>query len=94
MYQPHTVADRLRFGTHQPERVRRAAYRVIDRTQDDPATQVIGTAVALIAMCVALGIDIRQLLVETERRVRDLDGPFVSMFRALEAYARNEIGRR
>lgn len=89
-----TTRDKLSFGAHDPERVRLAAYRVISRTQDDPATQVIGTATALIALCSALDIDIRQLLTSVERRRDDLDGPFVYTFRAIEEYARNEIGRR
>jgi len=51
-------------------------------------------AIAFYATCEALNIDIRQLLVSVERMKDDLDGPFVNMFRSLEEYARNEIGRR
>ena len=85
--------DQLTTGGN-PDRLRRAAYRVISRTQDDPATQVQGMAVALFATCEALGIDIRQLLTSMERMKNDLDGPFVSTFAAIEQYARNEIGSR
>lgn len=84
--------DKLLTGG-DPERLRRAAYRVITRTQDDPATQVKGMALALYATCEALDINIRDLLVAVERMKGDLDGPFTSTFRALEAYAREEIGR-
>lgn len=77
-----------------PVRLRQAAYRCITRTQDSPSTQVKGMAIALFATCEALDIDIRQLLTMVEQMKSDLNGPFVSTFDALEAYARNEIGRR
>lgn len=85
--------DQLNTGG-DPARLRGAAYRVISRTQDDPATQVQGMALALFATCEALDIDIRQLLTSMERMKNDLNGPFTSTFSALEEYARNEIGRR
>lgn len=85
--------DRL-FQCGDPTRMRMAAYRVITRTQDDPEVQVQAMAIALQATCTALNIDIKQLLVSMERMQSDLDGPFVGMFRALQEYACNEIGRR
>ncbi len=84
--------DRLTVGGN-PQRVRQAAYRVITRTQDDPPTQLLGTAIALTALCDATGVNVRRLLETADRMRNDLDGPFVSTFRALEAYAKNEIGR-
>jgi hypothetical protein len=77
----------------RPDRLRQAAYRVITRTQQNPEVQVQAMAVALYATCTALNIDIRQLLESVERMQRDLDGPFVGTFRALQEYARKEIGR-
>lgn len=73
--------------------MRQAVYRVIDRTQDEPEVQVQAMAIALYSTCKALRLDIRQLLTNIERMENDLDGPFTSTFRALEAYAKNEIGR-
>jgi len=70
-----------------------ATYNIIARTQDDPSTQVHAMALCLVATCNALDLDIRELLVSTERRIADLEGPFVATFKAIEAYARNEIGR-
>lgn len=87
-----SIRDQLAVG-HNAERLRRAAFRVIDRTQDDPAAQIRGTAVALVALCQATNVNIRDLLVSTEGMVNDLDSPFASQMRAIEAYARNEIGR-
>lgn len=94
MYQPHTIRDRLSFGQMDARRLRMAAFTVITRTQDDPAMQVQGMALALFATCEALDIDIKKLLEETERRKNDLDGAFVGVFDAIREYARNEIGRR
>ncbi len=88
-----SVGDSISFGTFDPARIRRAAYRVISRGQDDPATQIIGTALALQGMCKATNINIGRLLENTDRRKADLDGPFVSTFRAIEEYSRQEIGR-
>ncbi len=84
--------DKL-FTGGNPERIRQSAYRVITRTQDEPDVQVLGMALAMYCTCEALDINIRDLLVAVERMKADLDGPFVATFRALEAYAREEIGR-
>lgn len=89
-----TVRDRLAWQALDPVRTRMSAYRVITRTQDDPAMQVAGIAVSLVAICRALDIDMRALIEQSERMADDLDGPFQSTFRALQAYACNEIGRR
>lgn len=69
-------------------------YKVIDRTQDDPEVQVQAMGLALYAVCDALDIDIKRLLLTCERMTTDLDGPFVSTYLALREYARQEIGRR
>lgn len=91
---PGTIKDRLSFGGFDAMRLRQAAFRVISRTQDDPPTQILGTTLALISMCEATGVDIKQLLSSTERRRNDLDGAFVSTFDAIAAYARHEIRGR
>ena len=56
--------------------------------------QVAGMAIALTAVCRALDIDMRALIEQSEKMADDFDGPFQATFSALEAYARNEIGRR
>ena len=88
-----TVRDRLAWQALDPTRLRQATYLVISRTQDDPAMQVAGMAIALTAVCRALDIDMRALIEQSEKMADDFDGPFQSTFSALEAYARNEIGR-
>lgn len=77
-----------------PVAMRNAMYAVIDKTQDRPEVQVQAMAMALVATCSALDIDVKDLLNTVDQMVADLDGPFSSTFRALEEYARNEIGRR
>lgn len=76
-----------------PFKVREMTYRLLSTTQDEPELQVISTAMVLFALCKALDIDLKQLLVSVERMHGDLSGPFTTHFRALEEYARNEIGR-
>jgi hypothetical protein len=80
-------------ATH-PAAMRQAMYKVIDRTQDRPEVQVQAIAMALVATCEALDIDIKDLLNTVEIMKNDLDGAFTSTFTALRAYARNEIGGR
>lgn len=84
--------DRLLTG--EPlEGYRKAAYRVITRTQDTPSTQVMGTALALAGMCRALNVDMRELIERVEAEYANVDGPFSTQLRALEAYTKSEIGR-
>ena len=76
-----------------PGEMREAMYKVISNSQDRPEVQVQAMAMALVATCRAIDIDVKDLLNTVDQMVYDLDGPFSSTFRALEAYARNEIGR-
>jgi hypothetical protein len=80
-------------GTH-PAAMRQAMYAVIDRTQDRPEVQLQAIAMALVATCEALNIDVKELLNTVEIMKNDLDGNFTSTFEALKAYARYEIGGR
>lgn len=77
-----------------PDRMRQNMYGVLSKLQDVPEQQVQATAMCLYCMCKALGLDMRRLLTSVERMAEDLDGPYTNTFRALEAYAREEIGRR
>lgn len=94
MITAETVRNGLAWRSLDPVRLRQSVYRVITRSQDDPAMQVAGMAISLVAVARALDIDMRSLIVQAERLAGDLDGPFQSTFRALEEYARNEILRR
>jgi len=80
-------------ATH-PTEMRNAMYKVISNSQDLPEVQVQAMAMALVATCSALNIDVKEILNTVERMRNDLEGPFNSTFRALEAYAREQIGSR
>ena len=77
-----------------PDAMRQAMYLVLSRLQDEPEVQLQATAMCLLSMCRATGVDIRRLLTSTERMADELDGPYTNTFAALEAYAREQIGRR
>lgn len=84
--------DKL-YGTiaRDPTQMRQAMYGVLSRLQDQPEVQLQATAMCLYAMCNALNVDIRRLLMSVERMQNDLDGPYTSTYRALEAYAREQL---
>ena len=84
--------DRL-FSGANPAALRDAAYTVITRTQDRPEIQLRAMAIALVCSCRALNVNVRELLESTERVTKEIDEPYVATFRALDAYAKNEMGR-
>jgi len=84
----------LGMAAAHPVAMRTAMYKVISNSQDSPEVQLQAMAMALVATCNALKVDVKELLNTVELMAADLDGPFSSTFRALEAYADNEIGRR
>ncbi len=84
--------DRL-FGmvARDPETMRKAMYNVVVKLQDQPEVQLQATAICLLAMCQALNVDVRRLLTSAEQMTRDVESPFTSHFKALEAYAREQM---
>ena len=82
------------MASTNPTAMREAMYAIISRSQDRPEVQVQAIAMALVATCEALDIDVKDLLNTVEIMKRDLDGAFTSTFTALRAYAQNEIGGR
>ncbi len=93
MIEDHTIRSRLTELEQDPAKLRQAAFSVIDRGQEDPSTQIIGTALALLTMTRAIDVDLSQLLNQCERRLDDSDGAFVYVYRAIEEYTKNEIRR-
>lgn len=93
MYQPHTVRDGVSFST-TPAAIRKPAFRVIDRMQaSKPHEQIVGTAVALLAMAEAIGLNAHELIDRASRMMSAVDGPFTGQIRAIRDYAKHEIGR-
>jgi hypothetical protein len=80
-------------ATH-PVAMRAAMYKVISNSQDRPEVQVQAMAMALVATCDALDIDVKDILNTVEQLAADLNGPFTSTFIALKAYAREQIGSK
>ena len=89
-----TIRDRVSFGSFDPVALREATFRVIERTQDDPATQVVAIAMAFTTITQSLQLDPRDLLQQCEARLADVDGPMVGTYKAIREYAANELGRR
>lgn len=79
------------MAARDPDTLRRGMYGVVDKLQDQPEVQLQATAICLHAMCSALGVDMRRLLASTEQMTRDVESPFTSHFKALEAYAREQM---
>jgi len=93
MYRPDPIRDRL--GVANPAEIRAPAFAIIDRLQNmDPSIQLTATAVALCAMCQALGVDMRDAIYVAENTLRDSEGPFTQHIQAIREYAKGEILRR
>jgi len=73
--------------------IRPAAFSVLTRVQDhEPAAQVLGTAVALKAMCDAVGIRVADVMTRADNMMEHAEA-FSPAVRAINDYARNEIAR-
>lgn len=93
MYKPHTIRDQVAFST-SAEKIRKPAFEVINRIQGrTPGEQVVGTAVALVAICEAVGLEVHEIIHGAERIISDVDGPYSPEIRAIKEYAKNEIAR-
>ena len=93
MLEPHNVADRI--GYVSPPAIQPAAFRVIDRLQRmDPTVQIVATAVALVAMSEAIGLNLRDVINTAENVLRDSEGPFTTHIQAIREYAKHEILRK
>lgn len=92
-YKPHTVRDQIRFLTNAA-RLRPAAFAVINKVQGlTPGEQILGTAVALIALTQSAGIDLNDVMTTAGRVMADVDGPFNQHLKAVRDYAQHEIAR-
>lgn len=90
MLSPSAVAGKI--GYFSPASIRNPAFRVIERIQYvDPAAQITATAVALCAMCQAIGLDMRDVINVAENTLRDADGPYYEHIKAIRDYAKGEL---
>jgi hypothetical protein len=89
----HTVRDQLSLLS-DPGRVRKPAYAVIDRVDGYSAgEQLLGTAVALIAMSQAINVPVHELMQRAMNVIGHADGAFTYHVKAIRDYAKNEILR-
>jgi hypothetical protein len=89
---PKMDRDKL-FGGVDAVRLRNQAFHVIDRTQDEPEHQIQAIGLALVCACSGVGLDVKEILTACERIRTVQDGPYVGTYRAIEDYAKHEIGR-
>lgn len=77
-----------------PQPLRDCAAAVMSRMQSHtPAVQLLGTAVALVAMSESLGLDPHEVVQRARRAVHDLEAAHTHQVQALRDYARGELTR-
>ena len=90
---PHTVRDQIAYF-NDASALRRPAFAVINglqQTEAKPGDQVLGTAVALIAMCESIGVSFDEVVRKAVRVMNDVEGPFTSHLQAVRDYATGEL---
>lgn len=92
-YKAHTVRDQLRFLCN-PARLRLPAFMVIQRIDAcTPGEQILGTAVALLAICEGASISLQDVMTHAQNVIGDTAGPFTSHIQAIRQYAAGELAR-
>lgn len=92
-FRPHVVRDQLSFLC-SPARLRKPAFAVISRVQNfTPGEQLLGTAVALVAMCESANISLDDAITRARNVMRDTEAAHTSHVQAIRDYAANEIAR-
>lgn len=92
-YKAHVIRDQLRFLCNAA-RLRLPAFMVIQRIDMcTPGEQILGTAVALVAMCEGASININDVMANAQNVIGDAAGPFTSHVQAVRAYAQGELAR-
>jgi hypothetical protein len=67
---------------------------VLSRVQDfTPGEQILGTAVALIAICQSANISLQDVMTTAQNVLADAEGPFTSHIQSIRDFAANEIAR-
>jgi hypothetical protein len=90
----HTVRDQLSFLS-DPGRIRKPAFVVVDRIDGySPGEQLLGTAVALVAMSQAINVPLAELIQRAMNVMGHADAAFTYHVKAIRDYATNEILRR
>jgi hypothetical protein len=70
------------------------AFKVIDRVQNfTPGEQMLGTAVALVAMCESANISLNDVIQQARNVMAHAEGPFTHHIQAVRDYAAQEVAR-
>ena len=93
MLSSQSLRDQIALHS-RPARLRQPAFAVINalqRVNARPGEQVLGTAVALLAMCQSAGVSIDDVIRKAMRMTGDVDAPFTAHLQAVRDYAANEL---
>lgn len=94
MISPDSVRDQVVFAA-SPARLRVPAFTVIDRIQNyTPGEQLLGTAIAVVAMAEATGMSLHDLLTIARNCMAHVEGPFSHHVQAIRDYAKHELTRQ
>ncbi len=86
-----SLRDRVSWFSPQST-LRVPMIKVIDAIQDYPGeVQILGSALALYALCKGTGVDYIEVMQMIERMERDIDSPYSNQFKAMMAYAKGEL---
>lgn len=91
----HGLSDQVRLAS-SPARLRRPAFAVIDGLQQSEVTggeQLLGAAVALVAMCESANVPLTEVLAKATRIMGDVEGPFTAHLQSVRDYAAHELRR-
>lgn len=90
----HSIRDQISFLC-SPAKVRVPAFQVINRLDGQaPGSQLMGAAVAVVAMAEAVGINPHDLITRANKCMSEVDGPYTTHIKAIREYAAGEIMRR
>lgn len=87
----HTLRDAISFFS-DVSNIRVPAFTVIQKLEGHkPHHQIIGTAVALVAMAEACDLNPHDILNQATNCMEHAEGDFTSHVQAIRDYARNEL---
>jgi hypothetical protein len=93
MYSPHHIRDQIAMFS-DASRLRRPAFAVIDGLQQSdaiPGDQILGAAVALLAMCESANVPFHDVVTKAANAMSVVEGPFTSHLQSVRDYARREL---
>lgn len=93
MFSTQSLRDQIALQS-RPALLRQPAFAVINalqRTKARPGEQVLGAAVALVAMCQSANVPLDDLIRKALSIMGDVEGPFTAHLQSVRNYAANEL---